>query len=190
MVGSGDGFAGDYRPRHQLEQGVYSPRTGYAREGRGGKSAGFERKGDGSRKMYIASIVARRMPGSANPDDGYISGLRAIVAKYPREVEARLYLSLHLMRGFELLACAARRHHGSGQHFAHVIERGAGASGRASLCNSWFRRIFVREGRMACTARNTRSLPLIFRTRCTCRVIFMRRRGGLGTRRNHLAMRP
>jgi hypothetical protein len=91
--------AGDYRPRHQLE-GAYvaspSPRAKAAAE----KAQALSAHATDLEKMYIASIVARRL--SANPDEGYIAALRAIVARYPREVEARLFLSLHLMRGFEL----------------------------------------------------------------------------------------
>src|SRR5262249_61133033 len=53
-------------------------------------------------EMYIASIAARRMPSGKSADEGYIDGLRAVMAKYPKELEARTFLSLHLMRGFEL----------------------------------------------------------------------------------------
>jgi tetratricopeptide (TPR) repeat protein len=53
-------------------------------------------------KLYIASIAGRRIPSAKDPNDAYIEGLRAVIAKYPKEVEARLFLSLHLMRGFEL----------------------------------------------------------------------------------------
>ena len=51
-------------------------------------------------KLYIASIAARRNPDSKDPDGDYIKGLRAVVAAYPNEVEAKLYLALHLMQGF------------------------------------------------------------------------------------------
>ncbi len=100
--------AGDYRPRHQLENAA----NGNAQRAAGGRAkAAAEKavelskvpgKATDLEKLYIASIAARRMPGSKNPDDAYIEGLRAVVAKYPGEVEARTYLSLHLMRGFEL----------------------------------------------------------------------------------------
>ncbi len=100
--------AGDYRPRHQLEQGVYTPAPAMRAKAAAERALALSGKATDLEKMYIGSIVARRMPGSANPDEGYISGLRAIVAKYPREVEARLYLSLHLMRGFELPSRAPR----------------------------------------------------------------------------------
>jgi tetratricopeptide (TPR) repeat protein len=100
--------SGDYRPRHQLEQGIYraavSPRAKAAAE----KARALSAKATDLEKMYIASIVARRLPGSVDPDEGYIAGLRAIAAKYPKEVEARLFLSLHLMRGYELPSRAPR----------------------------------------------------------------------------------
>ena len=101
--------AGDYRPRFQLDQ--------IAEIGRGSNAPNQRAKAAAERalalaevpgkatdleKMYIAAIAARRIPGAKGPDDGYIDGLRAIVAKYPHEVEAKLYLALHLMRGYEL----------------------------------------------------------------------------------------
>lgn len=97
--------AGDYRPRHQLENAA-NPRSALGRTLEAAKKAVELSKAPGKasdlEKLYIASIAARRMPGAKNADDAYIEGLRAIVAKYPKEVEARTFLSLHLMRGFEL----------------------------------------------------------------------------------------
>jgi len=51
-------------------------------------------------KLYIAAIAARREANAKDPDEAYISGLRAIVTAYPHEVEAKSYLALHLMQGF------------------------------------------------------------------------------------------
>ena len=51
-------------------------------------------------RLCIASIAARRNPDSKDPDGDYIKGLRAVVAAYPNEVEAKTYLALHLMQGF------------------------------------------------------------------------------------------
>ncbi len=59
-------------------------------------------------KLYIAAVAARRIPGSHDPDEGYIAGWRKLLEKFPREVEARTFLSLHLMRGFELPAHTPR----------------------------------------------------------------------------------
>jgi tetratricopeptide (TPR) repeat protein len=103
--------AGDYRPRFQLDQydktfGRANPLRASARATEAARKADELAKVPGKatplEKFYVASIVARRDANSKTPDDGYIQGLRAIVNQYPDEVEARLYLALHLMRGFEL----------------------------------------------------------------------------------------
>ena len=52
-------------------------------------------------KAYIAAVVGRRL-STKDRDEAYIGGLRAIIAQYPKEVEAKTYLALHLMRGYEL----------------------------------------------------------------------------------------
>ena len=108
--------SGDYRPRFQLSRDGVSPnvkkldsnpRTPQGGPGRAvaavkkalelsavpGKATDLE-------KLYIASIAARRNPDSKDPDGDYIRGLRAVVAAYPKEVEAKTYLALHLMQGF------------------------------------------------------------------------------------------
>jgi tetratricopeptide (TPR) repeat protein len=99
--------AGDYRPRFQIEGLALSygtdPRTTPTRAKAAAERAlALSAKATDLEKMYIASIAARRIPSSTDANEGYIAGLRAIVAKYPAEVEARLFLSLHLMRGYEL----------------------------------------------------------------------------------------
>ena len=100
--------SGDYRPRHQLEGNLYAPdprpnQRVIAASRRAVELAKVDGKTTELERMYVASIAARRMPPSGkSADDAYIEGLRAIVAKYPKEVEAWSYLSLHLMRGFEL----------------------------------------------------------------------------------------
>jgi hypothetical protein len=53
-------------------------------------------------KMYIAAIAARRDEKAKDQDEAFVKGLRAIAAKYPREIEARSYLALMIMRGFTL----------------------------------------------------------------------------------------
>jgi tetratricopeptide (TPR) repeat protein len=103
--------AGDYRPRFQLDGneknfGKGNPLRATARAAeaarRADELAQVPGKATPLEKLYIASIVARRDPKSKDQDEGYIQGLRAIAAQYPNEVEARTYLALHLMRGFEL----------------------------------------------------------------------------------------
>src|ERR1043166_1104800 len=102
--------AGDYRPRFQIDQLAEA----YGRDPRARPQRAVEAarkavelsqapgKATDLEKMYIAAVAARRIPGSKDPNDAYIESLRAIVAKYPNEVEARTYLALHLMRGYEL----------------------------------------------------------------------------------------
>jgi tetratricopeptide (TPR) repeat protein len=99
--------AGDYRPRHQLENAANTPANARTAGGRAVTAAEkavelskVPGKATDLEKLYIASIAGRRL--SKNPDEAYIAGLRAIIAKNPKEVEARTFLSLHLMRGFEL----------------------------------------------------------------------------------------
>jgi tetratricopeptide (TPR) repeat protein len=99
--------AGDYRPRFQIEglavaYGTDSRSTPTRAKAAAERALALSAKATDLEKMYIASIVARRIPSPVDANEGYISGLRAIVAKYPSEVEARLFLSLHLMRGYEL----------------------------------------------------------------------------------------
>ncbi len=105
--------AGDYRPRFQIEGMAIAygtdPRTTPTRaKAAAEKALALSGKATDLEKMYIASIAARRIPSSVNADDGYIAGLRAIVAKYPQEVEARTFLALHLMRGYDLPSHAPR----------------------------------------------------------------------------------
>lgn len=104
--------AGDYRPRFQLmrdapapskkKKSAAVPRGAEARAIEAAKKALELSKVPGKateiEKLYIASMVARRT--SPTPDDDYIKGLRAIAGAYPKEVEARAYLALHLMSGF------------------------------------------------------------------------------------------
>jgi hypothetical protein len=108
--------AGDYRPRFQLTRDMVpsnvkkmdaNPRTpvgGPARAIAAMKKAvelsAVPGKATDLEKLYIASIAARRNADAKDPDGDYINGLRAVVAAYPKEVEARTYLALHLMQGF------------------------------------------------------------------------------------------
>jgi len=56
----------------------------------------------------LRSKSSRRDPLSRNREEGYIKGLRAIAAKYPDDPEAKSYLALQLMSGFELPAKSPR----------------------------------------------------------------------------------
>ncbi|MBI3683841.1 MAG: hypothetical protein HY235_25995 [Acidobacteria bacterium] len=106
--------SGDFRPRFQLDNYGFQvrntdlpPRVGEAVKKALDLSAAPAKATD-LEKMYIAAIAARRDLRSRNPDDDYIKGLRAIVGKHPGQIEARSYLALHLMRGFELPSHAPR----------------------------------------------------------------------------------
>jgi tetratricopeptide (TPR) repeat protein len=102
--------AGDYRPRFQIDQLAEAfgrdPRATPKRAKEAAEKAvalsQVAGKASDLEKLYIASIAGRRIPGSKDPNDAYIDGLRAVIAKYPNEVEAKTFLALHLMRGYEL----------------------------------------------------------------------------------------
>ncbi len=54
-------------------------------------------------KLYIGAVAAKVLANpSEDPDAAYVAGWRKLLARYPAEVEARTYLALRLMRGFEL----------------------------------------------------------------------------------------
>ena len=102
--------AGDYRPRFQLDTydklfGKSNPLKAAARAIEAARKANELAQVPGKatplEKLYIASIVARRDVKSKDPEEGYTQGLRAIAAQYPDEIEARTFLALHLMRGFD-----------------------------------------------------------------------------------------
>lgn len=90
--------AGDFRPRFQLQDNdnAFTPHPRAAEAAARAKdlSAGAT----DLEKMYIDAIVARRTKG----DDAFVDALRALVTKYPSEVEARSYLALMIMKGFTL----------------------------------------------------------------------------------------
>jgi len=101
---------GDYRPHFQLVRDKHLPGTppatpnakrALAAAQRARQLAAVPGKATDLENLYIASIWARRDPNTSDPDIAYVAGLRKIVAEYPKEVEARTYLALHLMDGFE-----------------------------------------------------------------------------------------
>lgn len=97
--------AGDYRPRFQMAgdppNRKVSPRVKEAVR-RALELSAAPGKATDLEKMYIAAVAARRDEKAKDQDEAFIRGLRAIVAKYPNEVEARSYLALMIMRGFTL----------------------------------------------------------------------------------------
>jgi tetratricopeptide (TPR) repeat protein len=102
--------AGDYRPRFQLEDSrprrKKAPAGGEARAIAAAKKAvelsAVPGKATDLEKRYIQTIAARRDLKAKDPDQAYIRALRDLLARYPDEVEAKSYLALHLMRGFNL----------------------------------------------------------------------------------------
>jgi tetratricopeptide (TPR) repeat protein len=102
--------AGDWRPRFQLDQ--ISEAFGPPK--RPAKSRAIDAaqkalelshvpgKATDLEKMYIAAIVARRDGKAKDPDEAFVKGLRQLISKYPKEIEARLDLTLMIMRGFTL----------------------------------------------------------------------------------------
>jgi tetratricopeptide (TPR) repeat protein len=101
--------AGDYRPRFQLDDS--RPRK---KKLEGGEARSIEAarkalqlstipgKTTALERLYIQAIAARRDPKVKDPDQAYVKALRALLAQYPQEIEAKAYLALHLMRGFTL----------------------------------------------------------------------------------------
>ena len=100
--------SGDYRPRFQLDTqelmfGKTKPIVKNRATDAMDKALSLSGKASDVEKMYIDALKARRQPApDTDPDQGYINGLKALIAKYPQEVEAKLYLALHTMRGFKL----------------------------------------------------------------------------------------
>ncbi|MBV8895395.1 MAG: hypothetical protein JO051_02710 [Acidobacteriaceae bacterium] len=103
--------AGDYRPRFQLDNNnktfgrgnpLKAQQRAIAAAQRATELAAVPGKATALETAYIEAVSARRDLAQNDPEEAYVAKLRAIVAQYPDEVEARSYLALHLMRGFEL----------------------------------------------------------------------------------------
>jgi len=100
--------AGDWRPRFQIDflDSLYGkqvpPAISRARAAaqKAVELSQVPGKATDLEKMYIAAVAARRNPGEKEPEDAFAKGMRSLLAKYPDEVEAQLYLALMIMRGF------------------------------------------------------------------------------------------
>jgi tetratricopeptide (TPR) repeat protein len=102
--------SGDWRPRFQLD----SYATLFGKPARPARSRALDAarkavelsalpgKSTDLERMYIAAVMARRDPKSKDPEEAFIKETRALLTKYPNEVEAKTYLALMLMRGFRL----------------------------------------------------------------------------------------
>lgn len=101
--------AGDFRPKFQQEhldeifgrQPRTTPRAWEAAQ-RARELAAKRKDLPMIEKLYVESIQGKCDPNAANPDVAYVEGLRKILAIYPNEIEAKLYLALATMRGFTL----------------------------------------------------------------------------------------
>ena len=108
--------AGDYRPGFQLDlvngavpkpvKRTSKPQGGEARAvaaaAKAAQLAAVPGKATDIEKLYIATTSARRDLTQRDPNVGYVKALRAAIAKQPGEIEARTYLALHIMSGYEL----------------------------------------------------------------------------------------
>ena len=108
--------AGDYRPGFQLDlvNGLAPRLKARASKPQGGEAravaaaakaaqlASAPGKATDLEKLYIAAVKARRDVSQRDPNSGYVKGLRAVLAAHPKDVEARTYLALHIMSGYEL----------------------------------------------------------------------------------------
>jgi tetratricopeptide (TPR) repeat protein len=100
--------AGDWRPRFQIDTlnaffGKQVPPAMSRARAAARKAVELSQvagKATELEKMYIAAIAARRNPDARDPEEAFVTGLRALVAAHPGEVEAELDLALMVMRGF------------------------------------------------------------------------------------------
>ncbi len=101
--------AGDWRPRFQIDTGksafgaskksVTKSRAETAAE-KAVELSAIPGKATDLEKLYIASIAVRRDRKQKDGDSAFVKGLRTLLAKHPDEVEAKTYLALMIMRGF------------------------------------------------------------------------------------------
>jgi tetratricopeptide (TPR) repeat protein len=100
--------AGDWRPRFQIDlltvvNGKQVPPSMVRARAAAAKAmelAGAPGAATPLEKLYVASIAARRSADSKDPEEDFVKGLRAVLIKYPSDIEAQLDLSLMVMRGF------------------------------------------------------------------------------------------
>lgn len=100
--------AGDWRPRFQIDlltavNGKTTPPSMVRARAAAAKAvelAGAPGAATDLEKLYVSSIAARRNAETKDPDEDFVKGLRAVLAKYPEDIEGQLDLSLMVMRGF------------------------------------------------------------------------------------------
>ena len=99
---------GDWRPRFQIDtnerMNLHTVPPSMARARAAARKAVELSEAPGKaterEKLFVAAVAARRDAAQKNPDEAFVRGMRALVAKYPDDVEAQLDLSLMIMRGF------------------------------------------------------------------------------------------
>ena len=106
---------GDFRPQFQVEAneevgGKYTntnPRVKNAVE-RMLKLAEPAGRATGLEKLYMRAVALRRDIKAKNSTADYLNALRELVQQHPKELEARLYIALQAMRGYDLPAKTPR----------------------------------------------------------------------------------
>ncbi len=100
--------AGDWRPRFQIDfltqvQGRQIPPSMQRARAAAQKAVELSQapgKATDLEKLYIAAVAARRDANARDPEEAFVKQTRALLARYPSEVEAQLELALMIMRGF------------------------------------------------------------------------------------------
>jgi tetratricopeptide (TPR) repeat protein len=72
-------------------------------------------------RLYIEAQAARRNPEAKNADADYISGMRALVAAFPDDLEAKSFLGLTLLEGYDSVTRAPRAHTTEGTTLLHEV---------------------------------------------------------------------
>ncbi|MDX2178198.1 MAG: hypothetical protein SFV18_01315 [Bryobacteraceae bacterium] len=97
---------GQYQPRFQVDgwdaMHGKQQRTNKRAKEAAEKALELAKNGTELERLYIEAVAARRIPNGKDPDEEYVLAWKRLLAKYPDELEAKTFLSLHLMRGFEL----------------------------------------------------------------------------------------
>ncbi|HEV2446913.1 MAG TPA: hypothetical protein VGS58_13375, partial [Candidatus Sulfopaludibacter sp.] len=102
--------AGDWRPRFQIDLlaqvlGPQAPPATSRARVAAAKAVELSQapgKATELEKLYIAAVAARRDPKAKDPEEAFVHGMRALLARYPDEVEAQLDLALMIMRGYSV----------------------------------------------------------------------------------------
>ena len=115
------------------------------------KAVELSANGTDLERMYIAAVAARRDPAAKDPEEAFVQGTRALLAKYPEEVEAQLDLALIDDARLHPAGQEADRAgvDGSGRDSAQARGQGSGPPGRAPLHHPRLRGLDLRQGRMA-----------------------------------------